>query len=127
MRVSRRWHGLGVALVVPALIVVYAVDPAQHALTLPCPYKTLTGWACPGCGLTRALHALLHGNLRLAFSFNPWVFVGGPAAAAFALLPRTMAPDRAQGLRTALAWVMLAITLAFWVWRNTASYPLLRV
>ena len=43
--------------------------PKQYRL--PCPIHSTTGIWCPGCGSTRALDALLHGNLPLAFNFNP--------------------------------------------------------
>lgn len=117
----------GLALVAAAVFVLSAVDPSQHMLTPPCPYKFLTGLACPGCGLTRCIHAVLHGEVALAFRFNPWIFVALPAAAAFAVLPRLTGEARATRLRTALAWVMLAVTLIFWVWRNTSAYPFMRV
>jgi hypothetical protein len=110
-----------------ALVVLYLVDPQQRTLTLPCPYLTLTGFACPGCGLTRATHALLHGDVARAFAFNPWAFVSTPALVAFTALPHLTDAERTSRLRTGISWVMLAITLAFWVWRNTSAYPFTRV
>lgn len=35
-----------------------------------CPIKKMTGYSCIGCGLTRAMIAIMHGNFRLAFHFN---------------------------------------------------------
>jgi len=110
-----------------ALLTIYAVDPSQHALTPPCPYRTLLGLACPGCGLTRATHALLHGDVSRAFAFNPWAFVAAPALAVFIALPHLTGPPRTSQLRTRISWVMLLVTLAFWVWRNTATYPFVPV
>ena len=43
-----------------------------------CPSKLLTGYDCPSCGAQRALHALLHGDLRGAWQFNPFLIVGLP-------------------------------------------------
>jgi hypothetical protein len=37
-----------------------------------CPFSALTGCPCFSCGMTRALTALLHGNLLEAFKFNPF-------------------------------------------------------
>lgn len=50
-------------------------DPSAGGGFLPCPFRTLTGWWCPGCGLTRATHHLLHGDLGRAFEFNAFVVV----------------------------------------------------
>ncbi len=40
---------------------------------MPCLFRTITGLYCPGCGGTRALIALLHGNLILSFFYHPLV------------------------------------------------------
>ncbi|WPX10095.1 DUF2752 domain-containing protein [Anaerocellum danielii] len=41
-----------------------------------CLLKTLWGIPCPGCGMTRALLAVLKGNLLAAFYYHPlWVVV----------------------------------------------------
>jgi Protein of unknown function (DUF2752) len=49
---------------------VYLFDPATHPFYPVCLFHALTGLNCPGCGTTRALYALLHGNLRLALKDN---------------------------------------------------------
>lgn len=49
---------------------VAANDPSDGGLFLPCPFRTLTGWWCPGCGLTRATHHLFHGDIAQAVRFN---------------------------------------------------------
>ena len=47
-------------------------DPgAAHSLFPECMFRAFTGWYCVGCGMTRALHALAHGDVPRAFSMNP--------------------------------------------------------
>jgi len=46
---------------------------------LPCLFEAMFDLECPGCGLTRALQALLHGDLAAAWARNPLVFVVFPA------------------------------------------------
>lgn len=36
-----------------------------------CFFRKLTNLDCPGCGMTRATYALLHGKFSEAFQFNP--------------------------------------------------------
>ena len=57
------------------LVVLYHFNPLQASFYPPCPFHLLTGLHCPGCGSTRALHALLHGRIREAFGYNPLLFV----------------------------------------------------
>lgn len=124
MRMSRRaTAAFAVALATVGAVVLYRVDPAQHALTLPCAFRTVTGLACPGCGFTRAAHALLHGEIARAFSLNPWSFVSAPLLAAFFAAPSVAPPSRSHRTRVVLAWTGAALTLAFWIWRNTQGYP----
>ncbi len=40
-----------------------------------CP-STLVGWQCPGCGVTRGMTLIMHGQLSAAWQLNP-VFCGG--------------------------------------------------
>jgi hypothetical protein len=64
---------------VPLLLVA---DPATSSFFPPCPWRAATGWLCPGCGSTRALHALLHGHLTEALQLNPFTVVALPVVAA---------------------------------------------
>jgi hypothetical protein len=46
-----------------------------------CPTALFLGIPCPGCGLTRATLALVHGDFGGALHFHPLVFVLVPVAA----------------------------------------------
>jgi len=100
--------------------VVFFFDPATHAFYPGCEFHRLTGWNCPGCGMTRSLHALLHGNFSTAWRDNA-LLVGGLAA-----LAARGAWFGAQQRRGAAAaffppyflWPMLVITVGFTVLRN---------
>lgn len=48
-----------------------------------CPLKWLTGLSCPACGIQRALHALLHGDIVGAMRFNYYLAFAIPYASAF--------------------------------------------
>jgi len=60
---------------------LYAFDSTRHHVPL-CLFHALTGWECPGCGMWRASHCLLHGDFASAWKYNPaW-----PAYAILAVL-----------------------------------------
>lgn len=47
-----------------------------YLLKIPnCPIKLITGYPCPGCGLTRAGFAALKFDFELAFMYNPAIFL----------------------------------------------------
>lgn len=43
----------------------------------PCFFHKWTGWYCPGCGGTRAVKALLRGDIIASFFYHPVVLYGG--------------------------------------------------
>jgi hypothetical protein len=64
---SRRWApllGLSGGLALAALL---ALGPLHG----DCGFKVLLGAPCPGCGMTRACLALLHGDLAAAWHWHP--------------------------------------------------------
>lgn len=52
-------------------VAVYFATPGSSRWLPPCIFHKLTGLHCPGCGNTRALHALVHGDLRASLAYNP--------------------------------------------------------
>jgi hypothetical protein len=57
-------------------------DPSNGGVFLPCPFRSLTGLWCPGCGLTRATHHLVRGDITQALRYNVFVVVVLAALAA---------------------------------------------
>jgi hypothetical protein len=63
-------------------VYVAANDPSESGVFPLCPFRALTGWWCPGCGLTRATHHLLRGDLVQALRYHLFVVVVLAALAA---------------------------------------------
>jgi hypothetical protein len=93
------------------LVLVYRFDPARVHVFPPCLFHLATGLQCPGCGSTRALHHLLHGDVAGAFRLNPLLLAVPPFAVA--------ARWRRIGASRAVGWTALTVILAWWVVRNT--------
>ncbi len=66
----------GLVLLLSAVLNVrderYVLIPGT-TIPLPelCTMKRVSGWGCPGCGLTRCFVSLAHGDLTAALSYNP--------------------------------------------------------
>lgn len=99
-----------------------------------CPLAGSFGIPCPGCGLTRATLAMLHGDVRGALQHHPLVFlltplvVGVAVAAAWNLLrppgaqPRSHAAFSNGRTMTALATLLLALTVGVWLARFAGCF-----
>ncbi|HZD95899.1 MAG TPA: DUF2752 domain-containing protein [Candidatus Sulfotelmatobacter sp.] len=62
--------GIVVAAFALVMVVVYKFPPSQYSFYPRCPFYAATHLLCPGCGATRALHALLHGDPGAALHYN---------------------------------------------------------
>ncbi|GAB2507267.1 DUF2752 domain-containing protein [Lysobacter humi (ex Lee et al. 2017)] len=101
-------------------------DPnAADSLFPRCIFLMMTGLYCPGCGLTRMLHALVHGDPAQAIRMNAMVMAMLPALALMAaseLRGRSLLPAAvARRLYDARLW--LGAVIAFGVLRNLPWMP----
>jgi hypothetical protein len=102
---------------------VALVNPSRPGRlpSIPCPFHAATGLWCPGCGMTRAFHAVLTGHPVAAFGHNllwPLVVVIAGWLWLSRLSPRIPKLTRAP----TLLWVVLIIAAgAFGVARNVPA------
>lgn len=72
-----------ISLMIGGFAVLYMMNPTTSPLAPKCPFKLLTGFSCPGCGIQRALHALVHGRIIEAAKYNLYLVYAGPYALSF--------------------------------------------
>ncbi len=106
---------------------LFIFEPGRSGFFPVCPFRALTGFTCPGCGSTRGLHRLLHGDVVAAFQFNPLLVLSLPFLL-YALMRYTNSVMRARPLKgnqlnAKYIWALFAIVLSFWIFRNTPFYP----
>ncbi len=115
-RSSRLW--LTGSLAVAACWVLYRFPPATTAWYPRCLFHMMTGLDCPGCGGTRALHQLLHGNVAEAFLLNPLLFLYLLPVAVFAAPGIIRGHSPAFLAKPWFGWTSVVVVTAFWVGRN---------
>ncbi len=106
---------------------VFIFEPGKTGFFPACPFRMLTGFTCPGCGSTRGLHRLLHGDVIGAFEFNPLFVVSLPfliyAFVRYSNAIMRGRPIKGNQLNAKYIWVMFVVILSFWIFRNTPFYP----
>ena len=110
------------------LALLYTYPPNEFGFYPGCYFHALTGLHCPGCGATRAAHALLHGDVPQAFAYNPLFLLALPLLVAvgsrFLVQLWTGRPSLDRRLPSWCIYSILVVILAFWVLRNIDVYPL---
>ena len=100
------------------VVFVYKSDPAKGPI-LPCFFHTVTGLHCPGCGMTRAVNALMHFNFREAAGYNILPFILTPMLIAFYFLRKNTKK------REPIAIAMVVIAVLFMILRNMEPFSFL--
>ena len=117
------------AILFPVILVVagtvyYVLDPTQSNGWAPrCPMKMLTGLNCPSCGIQRALHCLLHGDIASALHYNYFLILSIPFALAVIAASWYNFGHRLDRLYTLVCnrYVLIAYVVlyfAWWILRN---------
>ncbi len=103
--------------------------PSDNGIIL-CPFRALSGYPCPGCGMTRAFSALAHGEFLSAVIYNPLspiLFVAALlvwASAAATLLNMHSVREALARLRpsTLACHLFLGVMLIWWVVRLAGGF-----
>lgn len=120
---------LGCGAFAAAMLALCLYQSGPNATWIPpCLFHRLTGFFCPGCGMTRAIHAALHGRFVEALRYNPpgvmmipvllvWAGLQIPA-----WLGDSPQPSRFKIASNVLWWILGAV-LAYGVLRNLPLWP----
>ena len=116
-----------VFLAAVAAFFLWYFNPSNVNFFPVCPLYSMTGLACPGCGLTRGFHHLFHGDILAALDYNAllpvFAFVFG-----YFLISLLLVVIRGRGLsfeifRPKILYGFLMFSLVFAVLRNLPIYP----
>ncbi|MBC7898681.1 MAG: DUF2752 domain-containing protein [Saprospiraceae bacterium] len=123
----RQIAAAGVLVASAAAGVVWYFNPANVNFLPVCPLYSMTGFACPGCGLTRGFHALFHGDVLAALDYNALIPVFAIILGFFFLSMLSVAVRGKQlpfsVLSPKILVGMLVLLLVFGVVRNLPHYP----
>ncbi len=122
------WIALGVLILSIAAYLLRQNGPGGLPWLPGCMFHKLTGLHCAGCGMTRAAHAALHGEIGKAFRYNPVGMVLLPLACV-GIGIQLIGWVRGKPLPFRLivgvkgGWCIAALLIGFWVLRNIPLWP----
>lgn len=129
MTSKKKLYLAGLPLLIASLAVIYyRFNPAKYSFFPKCPFHTLTGYDCPGCGSQRAIFQLLHGDIVGAIRENLLLVISLPF-----LFIHFFFKIKSFILNKDLRWkviyhpltpkIIFALVVIFWILRNTTEYP----
>jgi hypothetical protein len=129
---SLRRRGLAVLFLLAAACAVVGFcwfDPTKTAVPL-CSFYAWTGLHCPGCGVLRATHELLHGHLLVALHYNVLWTVLWPLAVYLAISEWRVSVGRRPWpgnlAQKTWFWITLGgVGILFFILRNLPWEPFL--
>ena len=94
-------------------------------LRIPCIFHLITGYDCPGCGVTRMAYALAHLRFREAFASNPYMLCLLPFVIPYAAYRSKKFLDGSEDHYSRIETVILSLLLLgavlFGIVRNMPS------
>lgn len=93
-------------------------------VAVPCIINTITGYYCPGCGITRAIVSFLKGQLYQAFRYNSIIFIDIPVIILLTILERKIGKDNKaiRCISNIILIILLILTIVYGVLRNIPSF-----
>jgi hypothetical protein len=117
--------GVLVFFVLLALYVFW--DPAEVNIFPKCPFYSVTGIYCPGCGSQRATHQLLNGNIIDGFRHNYLIALLALVLfyQAFIFIMNNLLNKGVSNLlhKSKVTLGILIVVILFWILRNINVFP----
>jgi len=114
---------IAIAVIAVGAVLLFCVEPARVWFLPKCMFHELTGMYCPGCGMTRATHHLLHGHILTALHCNAIFTLALPCVVAYGIWRWTGQPERALSWRPVYVWLLLGVVAVFGIVRNIPIHP----
>jgi hypothetical protein len=131
-KISRSNHRFAAAVIafcmVGTLAVLFFFNPSTHHFYPVCLFHQLTGLNCPGCGMTRAMYALLHGDFLTALRDNAFLLLILAVAVLRSLwlsLNHWLGRPIGVWVPVTFVWPLLFIAVVFTILRNLPAFAFL--
>lgn len=117
---NKKYHKTIALLILGGLITihVYNSNPYNGPI-LPCVFYKITGLYCPGCGMSRALNALLHKKFYQSFRFNSLPYIFAPLSL---ILYYRYKNNKSYNF---IVYIMILISIIYMILRNITYFKYL--
>ena len=101
-------------------LALYLMLRRMTGFSIPCIFRTVTGFKCPGCGVTHMLECMLKLDMKGAREANPFLFFTSPFLL-FEIIYGFLVPHNNSKFHRINNYILIVYCIAliiFGVWRN---------
>ena len=101
--------------------ITYTILFEKYHIKIPCVFHEVTGYLCPGCGITRCFISIFHGDFIKAFNYNKLVFCMLPFGIIYFiywLYNYIIGNENYYKISNGISIFLVVITLLFGIIRN---------
>ena len=100
--------------------VLYYIWIINTGICIPCIFRLITGYKCPGCGVTTMIVSLSRLNFKGAFIANSFLFITGPFVIAEIIysMIKNNRNEKMPRWNTVVLYIYIAFLLIFGILRN---------
>ncbi len=111
-------------IIIIIVVTVMAILVLMERIAIPCIFNKVTGLYCPGCGITRAIRALLKGNIAESFHNNALLYTVLPVVGIVEIIYR-LTKRKYKKMYNIILILALISALVFGVLRNLPQFSFL--
>ena len=105
-------------------VTLMAILVLTERIAIPCIFNKVTGLYCPGCGITRAIKALLKGNFSESFHNNVLLYTVIPLLILNEIIYR-LTKKKYKKAYNVIITVLLIVAIIFGILRNFSQFSYL--
>ena len=108
------------------VLIVMAILVLLERIAIPCIFNKVTGLYCPGCGITRAIRALVKGDIRASFRNNILLYTVFPVIFILEIIKkRYRKSEKFKKVYKIIIIILLVFVIIFGVLRNIPGFEYL--
>ena len=117
---GRLWKDICAYKMIGIVLIIYYLL-VEFIFSAFCPLVIVTGFPCPGCGITRACLFVITGQFARAWNMNPFIY-GWILLAVYVGVQRYLLGRKAKGWQGLLAVLAVAM-IVFYFYRMYRYFP----
>lgn len=123
---NKKYIKIVILLLFFILVYIYTLIAQRLNISIDCPIYELTGFYCPGCGITRMFIAIFSLDFYQAFRYNPLLFILLIVYIGYIIIEIVFKKTLSNKMLVKIGIILVFIVLIYTILRNTELFSFLK-